>query len=147
MGGSRQMRSNYGTKPKVLIKTPHFQSLGSLLKLQDFLALQDPDPKDLSRSNWLKFRQKLLQTWLNERGVLECHYCGKGPLMVETNSSNPFCATLDHKKPRAKGGAECDLNNLVVACPRCNTNKKDIPYLTYMLRIGKIPTSDATRTN
>lgn len=74
---------------------------------------------------WLRFRLETLETWQKERGELRCVYCGLGPLVIETDNRDPFCATLDHVVPRAKGGAKFDLNNLVVACSPCNGKKGD----------------------
>jgi hypothetical protein len=48
-----------------------------------------------------------------------CHYCGD-PLTPETS-------TVDHKVPRAHGGAN-DLTNLVLACQPCNAEKGEHSY-------------------
>lgn len=109
-------------RANVLVTEPHPQSPAALILLH----------KRLLRTavyhgykGWLRFRLETLERWEQERGWLECHYCGLGPLVIESDNRHPCCATLDHVIPRAKGGAEFDLNNLVVACSPCNGRKAD----------------------
>ena len=63
--------------------------------------------RDISPQEWSKIRSFIL-----ERDHWKCHYCGK-----EANS-------VDHKTPLAKGG-KSNEDNLVAACRRCNSLKKD----------------------
>lgn len=75
---------------------------------------------------WLDFRIKLLTQWEEERGSLKCHYCGQDNLEKVAEGVSPSMqATLDHVIARANGGAEYDINNLVVACRICNAKKGD----------------------
>jgi len=77
---------------------------------------------------WLDFRMSLLSQWEKERGTLTCHYCGRDNLQKVTEGVEPRNqATLDHVMPRARGGAEFDESNLVVACRPCNERKADNP--------------------
>jgi 5-methylcytosine-specific restriction endonuclease McrA len=106
---------------KVLPEDPHPQSQASLRQLQNNLFRESTSRLAV----WLNFREKLLRN-MQFDGPLVCHYCGKNNLQIETDSnSDPFLATLDHVIPRSKGGAEYDLNNLVVACFPCNSKKRD----------------------
>lgn len=109
-------------KAKVLTEEPHVQSPAALILLG----------RRLIRSvvyrgyqGWLRFRLETLEKWKAQRGSLSCHYCGKGPLIIEADNRHPFVATLDHVIPRSRGGAEMDENNLVVACFACNQRKRD----------------------
>lgn len=53
-----------------------------------------------------------------------CHYCGSlAPL------------TVDHIKPRAKGGRD-EVSNYVPACFSCNTAKGKRPYDVFMLCVA-----------
>ena len=62
--------------------------------------------------------------YLSRFDVLECFYCGKTNLKVETDNEKEL-ATVDHVVPLSKGGDKYDPENLVVACFSCNNNKKD----------------------
>jgi 5-methylcytosine-specific restriction endonuclease McrA len=88
------------------------------------VLLKDSYPKPWEI--WLDFRMELLTLWKNERGILTCEYCGMEGLHIITEGV-PAClqATLDHVRPRSKGGAEFDINNLAVACRPCNAKKGD----------------------
>ena len=57
------------------------------------------------RSAKHRFRQQIFEAWQNQ-----CAYCGDA------------ADTLDHVKPRHKGGATV-TTNLVPACRPCNRNK------------------------
>lgn len=57
------------------------------------------------RSAKLKFRQQIFEAWNHQ-----CAYCGEA------------ADTLDHVKPRHKGGATV-TTNLVPACRPCNRRK------------------------
>ncbi len=62
--------------------------------------------------------------WEEESGSLKCHYCGQDNLEKVTEGvPSHMQATLDHVVARANGGAEFDVNNLVVACRPCNAKK------------------------
>jgi 5-methylcytosine-specific restriction endonuclease McrA len=88
------------------------------------VMLKDSYPKPYEA--WLAFRMELLNRWETERGSLSCAYCDQDKLHKVTEGVEPrFQATLDHVKPRSKGGAEYDESNLVVACRVCNAKKGD----------------------
>ena len=78
---------------------------------------------------WLAFRAKFLAYKRAEVGDLVCHYCGRKNLVEEMPMDAPKAqlvglATIDHVKPRSKGGND-EYSNLVVACFPCNQRKAD----------------------
>ena len=54
-----------------------------------------------------------------------CAYCGKNMTMDEV--------TLDHVRPRKGQTAYDRPDNLVLACPPCNSAKADMPFLAFLL--------------
>ncbi len=65
-------------------------------------------------SKWIR-REKRLAIYV--RDGLACAYCG---FSIEDGAS----VTLDHIKPRSKGGTHHETN-LVTACTRCNASRGD----------------------
>jgi 5-methylcytosine-specific restriction endonuclease McrA len=61
--------------------------------------------------------------WAEQLGC--CAYCN--------NKINIEDATLDHLRPKAKGGLT-ELANLVIACGRCNTLKGDLDLYRFLRR-------------
>jgi 5-methylcytosine-specific restriction endonuclease McrA len=66
-----------------------------------------------------KAMRRRRDTLLRERN--KCHYCGR--------KLNKKTATLDHVKPRSKGGKD-GYANLVLACEPCNKEKGDRDAIT-----------------
>ena len=64
----------------------------------------------------------------------ECQYCGKK--MSLSNS------TLDHVKPRSKGG-KFTWENLVIACVKCNGKKSDSLLEDCSMSLSKKPAKPA----
>ncbi len=62
--------------------------------------------------------------WLNLIGLVgaRCEYCNR--------SCSP---TMDHIEPLFAGGAH-DIENIAVACGRCNKSKRDIPLLVWLTK-------------
>ena len=60
------------------------------------------------------------------RPWVECHYCGSYLTIAN--------ATVDHVRPIAHGG-ENKLGNLVLACRRCNADKKNMSYGRFLKRM------------
>lgn len=60
---------------------------------------------------------------LNQAPVLSCFYCGIGPLDRRIKRKSPMRATIDHYKPKSKGGSSSIKKNGVVACSPCNRDK------------------------
>ena len=113
------------------------------------------DPK-LLRILVLANNLKFLKDTLQDKGRLQCDYCGKGPLIIydvapdkfsnlidnpyyrlNTEFDTDFGATCDHKDPQSLGGDRFDYSNLAVCCYRCNQRKRSMPYKQWMERIGK----------
>src|SRR5262245_30562399 len=69
--------------------------------------------------------QQAHRDWLlGLRGPV-CAYCGKHMTMDEV--------TLDHVRPRKGQTAYDRPDNLVLACPPCNSAKADTPFLAFLL--------------
>jgi len=103
----------------VLVDEPYCKSRASLVMLTHFYRTFEVE-------KWLSFRLEVLTQYIEEHGDLVCHYCGKKNLLIEDQSRRRRrLATLDHVHPRAKGGAEYDRDNLVIACAPCNEKKAD----------------------
>ena len=58
---------------------------------------------------------------LIERDGSLCAYCG-----------STLKATIEHVHPKSKGG-DSELDNLVLACYRCNTAKKDMTLIEWLM--------------
>lgn len=108
---------------KVITPDPHIKNRAAMVLLHKQLVVLSPYH---GYRGWLRFRHELLTKWLEERGVLSCHYCGKGDLLIDSQSARDV-ATLDHVKALALGGERFNPDNLVVACARCNQKKGHKP--------------------
>jgi len=67
--------------------------------------------------------KRLWRRAIKEHFKCTCVYCG------ETYDFNQL--TLDHVKPRSKGGQDL-TNNVVCACKRCNQDKGSLNWLDWM---------------
>lgn len=76
----------------------------------------------MARRKIRAFSKVALKRWLYRKSRGRCHYCTVS-LTYET-------CTIDHKKPRCRGGTY-DKRNVVIACRRCNAEKADNPYYIY----------------
>jgi 5-methylcytosine-specific restriction endonuclease McrA len=65
------------------------------------------------------------RVWLLERHGPVCAYCGV--------RFTPQVMTLDHVAPRRGQTAYDRRDNLVLACPGCNAQKRDLPPTAYLL--------------
>jgi 5-methylcytosine-specific restriction endonuclease McrA len=59
------------------------------------------------------------------RDEFHCAYCGR-----DLHDAHPRELTLDHLKPRCRGGSN-DEKNLVLACVRCNSARQERPWTQY----------------
>jgi len=75
-------------------------------------------------SKWIR-PEKRLAIYL--RDGMACAYCGRG---IEDTDESPQL-TLDHITPRSKGGSN-EATNLITACVRCNSRRKDMPLRTFI---------------
>lgn len=105
---------------------------------------------------------QFLKDKLKERGVLECEYCNKGPLVIydinpdeisqdnindnnyrfNTDFNPKDGATADHKIPQSKGGDKFNYSNLAVCCSRCNKLKGNMTYDSWMRRLSTTENKD-----
>lgn len=70
--------------------------------------------KDRERKRSLPLNWDELRSRVIERDGADCRYCG--------GEADP--PHIDHIVPLARGGSS-DIENLTVACQRCNSSKKD----------------------
>jgi 5-methylcytosine-specific restriction endonuclease McrA len=56
-----------------------------------------------------------------------CHYCG---CTLSSEPRSPNQKTIDHKKPRSRGGTR-HPSNCVAACRRCNEEKANMTAVEY----------------
>lgn len=69
--------------------------------------------------NTRQFKKKLWEDlWEAQSG--KCFYCETE--MLKEISNNPISASLDHIKPKEKGG-NTSPNNLILCCRNCNMSK------------------------
>ena len=98
----------------IMVEDPHISSYTAMILLkQKYYETYD-------FNHWLAFRAE----YLSRFDVLTCNYCGKTNLKAETKNTNEL-ATIDHIRPRSKGGSEYDYDNLCIACFTCNQKKAD----------------------
>ena len=112
-------------------KNPDSRSHAAYLMLKLQYQKTDPDIKfrRLGHRFWLTFRNRVLNKMRKQnKGNLICYHCGESHLVTNFNTPNlpnKKKATLDHLVPRARGGSEISLSNLVVSCYTCNHKKAD----------------------
>lgn len=117
------------------IDTIHFEivspkTLASYIMLSDSLRKQDVDFLDKYSEVFkrIEFSRNYLTKKQIECGTLTCVYCQKSELVIELDGmrvNHNIMATIDHVVPISKGGGIYDLENIVVACGKCNTNKSN----------------------
>ena len=100
--------------------------------------------KILVTMNNLKFLKDM-----EKRSDLYCAYCNKGPLIIYdinpgkklkiSNKNYRYTqfnpkdgATCDHKMPQSKGGDKFNYSNLAVCCSKCNKDKGNMSYDSWM---------------
>lgn len=100
-------------RQRVLVGDPHPQSMAAL-------ALLGIQLSEVERAEWLEFRLRFFK----KQPELTCLHCGKTDLLVDTPDLHKL-ATVDHIVPLSKGGPMYDEDNCLVACFRCNNNRKN----------------------
>lgn len=60
------------------------------------------------------------------RDDFKCAYC-QCDVIAGEHTSHPEAASIDHIKPKSKGGAVYDPKNWVTCCAQCNSRKGDRP--------------------
>jgi 5-methylcytosine-specific restriction endonuclease McrA len=77
-------------------------------------------------------------TRLIERDGAKCHYCRHSMrIRRELADPRPDDATIDHKIPQSKGGSN-GMENLALACRKCNEAKEDRNYGDFLARPYRI---------
>lgn len=74
-------------------------------------------------------RKQSVVRLFNEQGS-KCIYCG---VEMTLKLGLPNTVTKDHIIPRSKGGVS-DAWNIVAACSKCNSSKKDNSVLTFLTK-------------
>jgi 5-methylcytosine-specific restriction endonuclease McrA len=107
---------------RIIVAEPHPHSMAAAVLLNRKLKTHE-------LSTWLRLRDDFLARRKAIDGTLKCHYCGKSNLNPDVPPDAPRhklgrLATIDHVRPRCKGGSD-EESNLVVACFKCNQKKAD----------------------
>lgn len=66
----------------------------------------------------------------------DCPYCGCLLNDNRTTTPNPSAAVIDHMDPTSLGG-EDSLRNAIYCCSRCNSRKKDKPFLRWLTELSE----------
>jgi hypothetical protein len=116
----------------VLYRGPHSDEVGHYKNIPSALIRDGrivvPKPLIIQVLSYVKLRpfatQHVVRRVVYARDNWTCQYCGKG---VDRKT-----ATLDHIKPRSRGG-ENSYSNLTTACGPCNRKKADkLPMEAHM---------------
>jgi len=75
-----------------------------------------------------------------------CCYCGCDLREGSHPGSDPACATLDHVRPRNRGGSNA-ATNLVACCARCNSRRQYTPLRAWAYAVGLERAEAATPTD
>jgi len=75
---------------------------------------------------------KAVKTALLIRDGNHCHYCGVTMTQSNVGGFHPTGISIDHVIP-VKDGGSSDMDNLVLACRRCNLEKRTNSYHEFQL--------------
>ncbi len=78
-----------------------------------------------------------------ERQNGKCYYCGKVMAKFRTPEAKEFpmlAETIDHKRPRGKGGTN-DWDNMALACRGCNVMKGSQMEWEFLAKIRRATTT------
>ena len=100
--------------------------------LKDYYRQQDEEWMDAYAEKWtvLKFNTAFLKAMKTLHGELHCEFCGKKHLIIyawnDAKKNINLMATTDHFIPKSldRGRLTYDISNLLVACNKCNNQKK-----------------------
>ena len=129
-----ERKSNSGSTKfvdKVYFDINDAKSYASYVLLKNYYTERDKtNIKSYSyRMRKIAFSRNFLKNVLNDEGCLTCTYCKQPDLIIEENGMNipnSKKATIDHVVPISKGGGVFDVNNITVACDKCNSKKSDM---------------------
>lgn len=123
-----------------IFQTPHIKSYAALILLQNYLYVRDKDYLEDNFMVRINFSRDYLSDQLKQHGKLTCKYCSKTDLQIEYSDmhvSKANKATIDHVIPLSKGGKFYDLNNIVIACSKCNCSKGNLMPDEFMRILAK----------
>lgn len=125
-GATKHVHSFHG----IVSQLPSIKSPAALYLLNQYYLTRDIDYLADTHNKRIQFSRDYLSDQLVRCGTLTCTYCQKKDLVIEFDSHRPvpksIKATIDHVVPISKGGEIYDINNIVVACARCNSRKSDL---------------------
>jgi 5-methylcytosine-specific restriction endonuclease McrA len=125
-GATKHVHSFHG----IVSQLPSIKSPAALYLLNQFYLTRDVDYLADTHNKRIQFSRDYLSDQLAKCGTLTCKYCGKKDLVIEFDSHRPIPktikATIDHIIPISKGGEIYDVNNIAIACARCNARKSDL---------------------
>lgn len=78
-------------------------------------------------------RNRIVRKLIDRDGV-HCHYCGVQLVWSDGLSYQENGLSIDHITPQTEGG-ETELDNLVLACRKCNTRKGTKHYQEFRLAL------------
>ncbi len=112
----------------------------SYILLKDYYWERDEDnAKSIAnRMRMIGFSRTYLTQVKETTGDLCCSYCPKTNLIIEMEGMkvpNGIKATIDHIVPISKGGPLFDLNNIAVACGKCNHKKDNLTLEEFLKKI------------
>ena len=95
----------------------------------------------MANKNGMNWIRQTTRARLNERDGWTCSCCGRPVYMSRllanmkaSPADNSQPATLDHLKPRSKGGSH-KHSNLVTVCLSCNSQRQDMPVMTFLKKL------------
>jgi hypothetical protein len=131
----RKIGKHVSLKHKIFFEVIDPKSYAASVLLNEYYRDRDID---FYSKDW-RYMFILKRTWLRHQrkdGWWICHYCGtplyKFPLRNRTKQSLLGCVTVDHKKSAKEYEDRQDTRNFLCACHKCNTDKADINYETFM---------------
>lgn len=107
---------------RVFVNDPHPSSGAAAVLLRRQLKKQDVSL--MSRHEWCKHRNEVVQKVINAKIDLTCEFCGRANLIPFVETACDDMLTLDHFVPYSRSRNN-EMSNLVLSCRRCNTTKSD----------------------
>lgn len=140
-----KISSSGSTKEFELIykRIPSVKSRAHLILLRTRYRKLDDDffltPSDKNYKQYV-FNRDFARKQKKKYGTLTCSYCGTSDLIIPEKRKIPKTrqATVDHFYPKDKGGDAFNVNNLVIACGKCNHKKGAEIYDVESLKFAPI---------